>query len=104
MEESIFTVIGLYPDSDWGHGLYEAGFVKHVNAKRPIEAAQATRLEAARKRVKSLGMNDEATIEKEATDFAQNILVLAVFRGALNDLYDPRLEVDEDQTPGRKER
>ena len=103
-DESVFTVVGVLPDSDWGAGLYEASFVEHATAEGPIQAAQAARLEAARKRMEFQGANDETTIEKEAAEFAQNILVLAAFRGELEDLHDPRLEADDDETPGRKER
>ena len=102
--ESMFTVVGLFPDSDWGDGLYAASFVEHVNAKRPIEAAQTARFEAARKRVQAKGGSDEITIKKETAEFASNILVLAAFRGEHADLYDPRLETDKDHAPERKEK
>jgi len=99
--KSIFTVVGLHPDSDWGNGLYDASFVDHVQADSPIEAARAARLHAAQNRLVPDHENDEVATSKQVAELARNILVLAVFFDCHRDEYDPRLEMDEDE---RKER
>jgi len=99
--EPRFTVVGLFPDSDWDGGMYDASFIDHVQADSPIEAAKAARLQAARSRVVPNDENDEDETSKQVAELADNILVLAVFSDCHKDEYDPRLEMDEEE---RKEK
>ena len=84
--------------------MHDASFVEHVHSQTPIQAAKKGRLVAAGNRMVPTDENDEKTLQKQAAELANDVLVIAVFRGHLSDLYDPRLEVDDDEPPGRKER
>lgn len=85
-----FTVVGLYPDSEWDSSMHDSSFVEHVSAKTPIEAAKKARTQMAKNRLSSPGSLEDATMKAEVVEFAENIEILAVFNGFLNDEYDPQ--------------
>ncbi len=73
-----YTVIGLNPDSDWGHGMREATFVDFIAALTPAHAAHICR-----------GMR---CVELDASP--EDVEILAVFVGQHPDEYDPSVEMD----------
>jgi len=88
-QANVFTVVGLYLDSEWGEHVRESTFVERVAAKTPAKAAAT-----ARKRMASVPMasvegrrRDESSGEIE--NHSSRIEVIAVFQGMLRDLYDP---------------
>ena len=87
-ELKAFTVVGLFPDSEWDSSMWDASFVEHVTAQSPALAAQAASVEATRKRLIGKDANDGVATDEEIQEMAGNIEVLAVFGGCLMDLYD----------------
>lgn len=72
-----YTVIGLYPDSEWGYGsMRDATFVEHIDAESPTWAAIRAKREVAARR--------EITPEQ--------LCVIAVFCGKHLDDYEPSIE------------
>lgn len=84
-----FTVVGLYPDSEWNSSMRDASFVEHVRARTPAGAADQARRKTARSYLSSQGNTDEDVPESGVSEMAGNIEILAVFEGALQDLHDP---------------
>lgn len=64
-----YTVVGLYPDSEWGQGMREAVFVEHVEAGRDEEA---------------IGLALEKMAAQSGFD-VEELEVLALFKGHLMD-------------------
>jgi len=91
-DDGHYTVVGLFPDSDWDSSMWDASFVEWVEAGTPLAAAQAARVEAARKRLIPDDPEDEAAVNRAAEEFAPNTAILAVFPGWLGDQYDPLKE------------
>ena len=87
-ELKAFTVVGLFPDSEWDSSMWDASFVEHVTAQSPALAAQAASVEATRKRLIGKNANDGVATDEEIQEMAGNIEVLAVFGGRIMDLYD----------------
>ena len=87
-ELKAFTVVGLFPDSEWDSSMWDASFVEHVTAQSPALAAQAACVEATRKRLIGKDVNDGVATDEEIQEMAGNIEVLAVFGGRIMDLYD----------------
>lgn len=85
--QQLFSVIGLFPDSEWDGSMWDASFVEHVTARTPGHAARVASLEAARKRIIKHYPDAESSNE-EIAEMADNIEILAVFAGHLMDLYD----------------
>ena len=83
-----YTVIGLYPDSDWGSCMFDATFVEWVTAPSPIEAARIARHQMARVRLSGSDEPADDDIEKEVPEAAQDFAVLCVFSGHHEDLYE----------------
>jgi len=42
-----FTVVGLYPDSEWDSSMRDASFVEHVHAQTPSDATEQARQQMA---------------------------------------------------------
>lgn len=82
-----FTVVGLFPDSEWDNSMWDASFVEHVHADSPKQAAKAASLEATRKRLLGKKPNEMAT-DEEIAELAGNIETLAIFKGHHRDVYD----------------
>ena len=76
-----YTVIGLYPDTQWDGCLRDATFVQHVKASTPLQAASSARSWAAQSLAAS-----ESTINHE------DIEILAVFPGQLMDVWEPGVD------------
>ncbi|HUT24719.1 MAG TPA: prolyl oligopeptidase family serine peptidase [Sumerlaeia bacterium] len=95
-----YTVISILPDSDWDSSMWDASFVEWVGADTPLDAAQAGRIEATRKRLIPEDPEDEDAVNRAAEDFASDIAILAIFSGWLPDQYNPE---EEGQDHGRTE-
>ena len=80
-----YTVVGLYPDTEWGQGMHEASFIHHVKAPTPTIAARFARRELA-------GENN-----------ADDLEVFAVFIGYLLDQYERSLDTPEYEAQIRAE-
>ena len=87
-ELKAFTVVGLFPDSQWDGSMWDASFVEHVTVQSPALAARAACVEATRKRLIGKDAHDGVATDEEIQEMAGNIEVLAVFGGRLMDLYD----------------
>lgn len=85
-----YTVVGLFPDSDWDSSMRDASFVLFVHAATPNSATASARLQAAQKRAEEWDEQDAETLQEEIADFASRSEVLAVLEGHLPDLYDPQ--------------
>ena len=77
---SKYTIVGVRPSQDWGHGLYQGSFVAFAEAETPAQAASIVRHRMA-----------DSEDGREAGDFC----ILAVFRGHLDDEYDASADTDE---------
>lgn len=88
MELKAFTVVGLFPDSEWDSSMWDASFVEHVTAQSPSLAARVACVEATRNRLIGKDTHDGVATDEEIQEMADNIEVLAVFGGRLMDLYD----------------
>ena len=88
-DDGQYTVLCLLPDSDWDSSMRDATFAEWVEAENPAAAAQAGRMQVARKRLIPNDPEDEVAVEKEVEEFAPNIAILAVFPGWLGDQYNP---------------
>jgi len=84
-----FTVVGLFPQSDWDGSVRDASFVEFVEATSPHEAAKSARILAARNRLVFEEKMQEDELLKEAEKQGFQIETLAVFEGHLQDQYDP---------------
>jgi len=93
-----YTVVGLFPQSDWDGSVRDASFVEFVEATSPHEAAKSARILAARNRLVFEEKMPEDELLKEAEKQGFQIETLAVFEGHLEDLYDP-----QDHTPPQTE-
>jgi len=83
-----FTVVGLYPDTDWDGSMQGATFVEWVDAPSPIEAARMARHRMARIRLSGSDEPADADLEKEVPEAAGDFEVLCVFKGRHEDLYE----------------
>jgi hypothetical protein len=84
-----YTVVGLFPQSDWDGSVRDASFVEFVEATSPHEAAKSARIAAARNRLVYEEKMPEDEIIREVEKQSLQIETLAVFEGHTPDLYDP---------------
>jgi hypothetical protein len=90
---SIYTVVGLFPDSCWDNGMHDAAFHACIAAETPIDAARTARLQAAEARLLAVDEDNKDERVDEIKEFAEGIVILAVMEGRFEDVYNP----DEDK-------
>jgi len=90
-----YTVVGLFPQSDWDGSVRDASFVDFVEANTPHEASESARIIAARNPLVFEEKMPEDELLKEAEKYGFQIETPAVFEGHTPDLYDPRKETSD---------
>lgn len=92
----LYTVVGLFPDSEWNSSMRDATSVEHITAENPIEAVRLAREQMARSRIRTEEGMARSAIDEEVERFGQDIEILAVFHGHLDDLFDPAEELPDE--------
>ena len=84
-----YTVVGVFPESDWDASPYDASFVETVPSDDPAQAAQAARLQAAWNRCTEEEEESDQAHAQRVAALADGTSVFAVFEGSLVDFHDP---------------
>ena len=80
-----YTVVGIFPDSDWDSCRHDASFVEWIEAGTPLPAAQSARVQAANNRLIVEDSDDEATVNERTQELVASTEILAVFPGWIRD-------------------
>ena len=84
-----YTVVGVFPGSDWDASPYDASFVETVPAEGPAQATHAAKLQAAWNRCTEEEEESDQEHAQRVADLVDSTTVFAVFEGSLLDLHDP---------------